>query len=149
MQMNADAAGRLSIALERLVRSLRTAAVDEALSPSAAAVLSRLDADGPDGITGLARAERVSQPSMTQLVARLVADDLVAREPSIQDRRSVVVSLTPAGRLALDERRQRRAARLLDALERLDAQARDDVASSLTAIEHLAGVLAQTPGRTR
>jgi len=136
----ADAA-RLSLNLERFVRALRTHIADEPISQSAAAVLSRLDADGPSGVTELARAERVSQPAMTQLVSRLRADGLVARRTAEEDRRAVRVSLTDEGLAALERRRATRAEKVEVALRSLSGAEQRSLLASLPALEHLAAVL--------
>lgn len=132
----ADAA-RLSLMIEHLVRAIRPLATDDTLSQAAAAVLSRLDTSGPSGVTDLARAEHVSQPAMTQLVARLHDDGLVARTPSPADRRSVVVSLTDAGRVALATRRARRTGFIADSLSELDDREQRDIIAALPAFERL------------
>lgn len=100
-------------------------------------MLSRLDTSGPSGVTGLARAERVTQPAMTQLIARLHNEGLVSRAADQHDRRSVVVSLTDAGRTALEHRRARRAAHVAQALGELDPDERHAVCLALGAMEHL------------
>jgi len=54
----------------------------------------------------LARVLRVKPAHMTKLVQRLVADGLVRRKVPPQDRRSVHLTLTPAGRTHLDVHRE-------------------------------------------
>lgn len=56
----------------------------------------------PDGLTmgELSRRLMVSSGNVTGITERLVAEGLVAREPSPTDRRAFVVKLTPAGRRA-------------------------------------------------
>lgn len=56
----------------------------------------------PDGLTmgELSRRLMVSNGNVTGITERLVAEGLVAREPSPSDRRAFVVKLTPAGRRA-------------------------------------------------
>ncbi len=130
-------AARLSLLIEQLVRAIRPLATDDALSQAAAAVLSRLDATGPGGVTDLARAEGVSQPAMTQLVARLHDDGLVSRTPSPTDRRSVIVTLTDAGRAALATRRARRTEFITDSLMELDGNEQRVIVAALPALDRL------------
>ena len=52
--------------------------------------------------TGLARATGLSSGAMTNRVDKLEARGLVSRRPDEQDRRGVVVSLTPRGRRKID-----------------------------------------------
>jgi len=49
-------------------------------------------------MTELSRMLIVSNGNVTGIIDRLVADRLVARQPSPEDRRSVLVRLTPKGR---------------------------------------------------
>jgi DNA-binding MarR family transcriptional regulator len=62
---------------------------------------------GPRRITELAELERLAQPTMTLLVKRLEQQDLVNRERQADDGRVVLVSLTDAGSLALEDYRAR------------------------------------------
>jgi DNA-binding MarR family transcriptional regulator len=66
---------------------------------------------GPRRITELAELERLKQPTMTVLVQRLEQQGLVSRERHADDGRVVLVNLTEAGGVALqDYRAQARAA---------------------------------------
>lgn len=134
-------AERLSLELERVVRALRALIADDPLSPSAAAVLSRIDTDGPTGVTALARAEHVSQPAMTQLVSRLHADGLITRGTADGDRRAVRVSLTVAGAAALENRRRIRAGRVDEALRSLGGDRAQSLVDALPALGALTAAL--------
>ncbi|MEU5085267.1 MarR family winged helix-turn-helix transcriptional regulator [Streptomyces sp. NPDC021356] len=89
------------------------------LSLTAAATLARLERDGPARLTALAAAEGVTQPSMTQLVQRLRAQDLVARVGDPDDGRVSLITLTATGRAVLAARRKARDARLAQLLAAL------------------------------
>src|SRR4051812_39532228 len=92
---------------------LRTATPDRGgLSLTAASALGRLQRHGPARLTELAAAEGITQPSMTALVTRLVAQGLVERGSDPRDGRAVVLELTPAGADLLARRRATRTARL-------------------------------------
>lgn len=56
--------------------------------------------------TELAKAAKVEQPTMAQLLARMERDGLIRREPDPRDRRSSLVSLTDAARERLPAGRQ-------------------------------------------
>ena len=58
-----------------------------------------------DGLTQaeLARRQRVEAPSMSGMVDRLVRAGYVTREPHPEDRRSVCVFITDAGREIVDQ----------------------------------------------
>lgn len=52
----------------------------------------------PQTVRGLAGALAIPRPSVTRSADRLCADGLLQREPDPEDRRSVLLCLTPAGR---------------------------------------------------
>ena len=137
--MDAD---RRSLAerLDDAVVGLRRLTLDrQELSLTAASALSTLRRAGPCRLTELARAEGVSQPSMTALAGRLTRAGLVQRATDPTDGRAVLLALTPAGAELLDRRRAARAARLAGPLDDL---ADDDVAriaEALPALARLAG----------
>ncbi|MEV0200408.1 MarR family winged helix-turn-helix transcriptional regulator [Nonomuraea sp. NPDC050691] len=68
------------------------------LHPGHEAVLLLLDANGPQTQKQLATGAGCEPPSITLMVRKLEAAGLVARHPSAQDARAVVVTLTDAGR---------------------------------------------------
>jgi DNA-binding MarR family transcriptional regulator len=106
----------------------------EGFSRTAAATLTRLANSGPTRLTELAVAEEVSQPSMSGLAARLVDQGLVHRGSDPQDARVVLLSLTPAGKDLVAQRREARAQRLAEALSGLTE---DDVARITAAVPAL------------
>lgn len=59
--------------------------------------LSILSTDGPSRIGQLARAARVTQPSMTKVVQQLVEDALVERIDDPEDSRASLVTVTALG----------------------------------------------------
>ncbi|BCT74550.1 MarR family transcriptional regulator [Sinomonas cyclohexanicum] len=129
--------GRFSVLLERLVRRLRTVYAVGQISQSAASTLARLRDEGPLRITELAHAEGVSQPAMTQLVARLEGEGLLTRRVPEGDRRSVLVDVTRAGRDVLDGRRAQRVEFLEDLLAGMAPADRAAIAAALPALERL------------
>jgi DNA-binding MarR family transcriptional regulator len=115
------------------------------LSRTAVATLVRLHRSGPTRLTELAAAERVTQPSMSTLVARLVEQGLVCRGGDPHDARVVVLDLTPAGADLLTRRRADRADRLARALADLPAADALRIAEALPALAHLADALRRSP----
>jgi DNA-binding MarR family transcriptional regulator len=107
------------------------------VSRSAAATLARLREDGPQRVTALAASESVSQPAMSCLVQRLERDALVAREGDPDDARAARISITAAGRHALDARARVRAESLAPRLARLDDEQRAALAAALPALDAL------------
>jgi DNA-binding MarR family transcriptional regulator len=102
------------------------------LSRTEAGLLGTL-LDGPRRITELAETEAVAQPTMTQLVDKLQARGLVARERSPQDGRVVLVTATDAGRAELAAVRDQYRALLRDVVGELsDAELETLVEASET-----------------
>ena len=64
--------------------------------------LSILSTDGPLRVGDLARAGRVSQPSMTKLLHQLVEDELVQRIADVEDSRAWLIAIGPKGTAALE-----------------------------------------------
>lgn len=108
------------------------------LSRTAASVLSRVRDEGAQRVGDLAASESVAQPSMTTLVARLVGQGFVTRDPDPQDARAVRVTLTAAGREALARRSARRAAAMEARLRHLSPAERRRLADALPVLERLA-----------
>jgi DNA-binding MarR family transcriptional regulator len=119
--------------LTRLLRG-RTGA---GLSVTALSTLRRV-ADGEAcRITELAAAEAVAQPSMTALVGRLEARELVRREADPADRRAVRVAITEAGAQQLAAVRMARAELLGERIAGLDESSRAALAAVLPVLDSL------------
>ena len=114
---------RLRHVIARTARRLRQEAGEE-LSPSQAAALATIDRHGPLTPSELAVRERIQRPTATRLIARLEETGFVDRTPDPADRRSCVVSLTPAGSELLGRVRIRKDAYLSRRLRDLDADER-------------------------
>jgi DNA-binding MarR family transcriptional regulator len=127
----------VAAALERLMGLFRWMSPPSGLSLTAAATLATLERSGPCRITSLATREGVTQPAMTQLIARLQGDGLVTRHPDPADGRVVQVGITDGGRALLRRRRAVRADRLAVLLDRLSPQQRAALAAALPAIDVL------------
>ena len=133
----------LAEGLDQLVTLLPRLTPRGGLSLVAASTLATLERQGPSRVTELAEAQSVTQPAMTGLVGRLVAQELVERSPDPDDRRGVLVALTGAGRALLTARRRERADALAVLLDDLDAADRAALAAALPALTRLV-----TRGRT-
>ena len=119
----ADLAVRLRLVIARTARRLRQQAGEE-LSPSQATALATIDRHGPLTPSELAVRERIQRPTATRVIARLEEAGFVDRTPDPLDRRSCVVSLTPAGGELLNRVRTRKDAYLARRLRDLDADER-------------------------
>lgn len=122
----------------------RLAQDDRALGLSAPrlSALSVLVFGGPRTIGSLAAAEGVTPPTMTRLVAGMVAEGLVERLPDESDRRVVRVSASGSGRSLLLSGRDRRAATLTAMIGPRTAKERRRLAAAAEIIE---GMLADPP----
>jgi DNA-binding MarR family transcriptional regulator len=107
-------ASELREVLGRLVRRLRA---EHRFPLTHGAVLGELDRYGPQGVSDLAKVERVRPQSMAQTVSELEADGLVERRPDPVDRRRALVQLTKQGRAALHADRRAREGWLAQAIE--------------------------------
>jgi DNA-binding MarR family transcriptional regulator len=94
--------------LGKLVRRLRDQTGTDDFSPSQAAVVLRLERDGPATRSHLARAEAMRPQSMSAVIAALQAAGLVRGAPDPHDARQTLLSLTPRCRSLLHKRREAR-----------------------------------------
>jgi DNA-binding MarR family transcriptional regulator len=137
----AELASRLRLAVTRLARRLRREA-EAGISPSMLSALSSAERQGPLTMRDLCAAEQVQPPTMTRIVAALVAAGLVVREADAEDGRVTWVKVTPDGRKLLERSRRRKEAFLARALRALDArdvatlQAAADVLERFTEAPH-------------
>ena len=132
-----ELATRLRHVLARSARRLRQEAGTD-LSPSLSAALATVERHGPLTPSELATRERVQRPTITRVVVRLEEAGLVTRAADPADRRSALITVTPAGRALLAAARTRKDAFLS---ERLDALAPEDRATLERAAALLEGML--------
>ena len=110
-----------------------------------ARLLALVEELGPVRISALAAADHCSQPTMTTLLHRLEAAGWAERVVDPADARASLISLTTAGRAALDRVRQARLAALSPAFNQLDAGA---LARLQDAVDALDDLLARASGDT-
>jgi DNA-binding MarR family transcriptional regulator len=128
---------------ERLYEGLRRLTPRDGLSLTAASTLRRLARSGPQRLCDLFGPERVTQPAMTQLVTRLEREGLARRGSDPADGRAVLVSITEAGRDAVERRRTGNAIALAECLDRLGADDRAAILDALPAMERLGALIAE------
>jgi DNA-binding MarR family transcriptional regulator len=131
-------AAGVAAVMERLIGLFRSLSPASGLSLTAAATLATLERSGPARLTGLAAREGVTQPAMTQLIARLQDAGLVDRAADPADGRVVQVRITADGKAMLARRRAVRAERLAGLLERISPDERTALAAALPAMDALA-----------
>ena len=134
--VDTDLATRLRLAITRTARRLRQEA-GGALSPSQGAALAVIERFGPMTPSELAVRERIQRPTVTRLLARLEAAGLVLRATDPADRRSSLVSISPAGAALLAELRTRKDAFLSERLESLSEEDRATLARAAELLEDL------------
>lgn len=127
----------LAMALEELGSLVRRLTPRQDLSLTTLSMLARLAMSGPARITQLAAQEKVSQPTMTQLVTRLERQGLARRRGEIDDGRVVKVHITREGRQLLVRRRNQRAARIAALLGQLPSKDEAAITAALPALRRL------------
>jgi DNA-binding MarR family transcriptional regulator len=127
----------LGDSIARLNSRLRRDIVEAGVSLARARTLATLDREGARRLTDLASLEQVAQPTMSALIGRLEADGLVSRSGHESDGRTVVVSITDAGRDCLARLIERRSHSLKHALARLPPKDRDAISAAMPALSHL------------
>jgi DNA-binding MarR family transcriptional regulator len=134
----ATAARDLRVVFSRLRRRLRDLAIDDDLTPSQTAALTRLWKEGASSASALADAERVRPQSMATIVAALEQRGLIARTPDSEDGRRQVISLTDEGRRRTESDRQVREEWLARAIqERYSERERRVILDALSLLERL------------
>ena len=96
--------------------------------------MATIDCHGPLTPSELAAREKIQRPTATRVLSRLEEAGLVTRTPDPDDRRSSLVSITPAGRVLLDTVRDRKDLYLAQRLDRLSPE-------DLAALDRAAGIL--------
>ena len=121
--------------LRRIVHAVRVAtrASEREFGVSTAQlfVLRQLSLAPGQSMTELATRTRTTQSSISEVVARLVHRELVAREPGKQDRRRAELSLTKTGRALLARAPETIQEQLLRGFEQLDEGSRKALADHL------------------
>jgi DNA-binding MarR family transcriptional regulator len=136
MLTTAPLADRLRVSIGRLARRLRQQSLG-GLTPSQTSVLSTLDRHGEMSMSRLADHERISKPSATGIVGRLVERGLVERSKDPSDRRSAIVAITVDGRRTLEDRRRERTAYLTRRIEALDVEDREILDKAAALLEQM------------
>lgn len=117
-------ANDLSLAVVRLARQLRFRRPDSPVSLTQLSALATLAKDGPMTPGALATRERVRPPSMTRVIASLVELGLVERSSHPDDRRQVLVAVSPAGEELFEAERRAGMEWLQGRLEKLKQEDR-------------------------
>ncbi|KQO62975.1 MarR family winged helix-turn-helix transcriptional regulator [Curtobacterium sp. Leaf261] len=128
-----DTIETLLVAVNRLIRRAAQAS-GNATSSAVWRTLGILDADGTMRIGELATASRVSQPTITKLVAGMIADGLVDRAADPDDSRVGLIAITDAGHDAIAAWRATLAREVGPLFDDLDASEWDTLHAAATLI---------------
>jgi DNA-binding MarR family transcriptional regulator len=137
----AGLASHLRLSVFRASRTLRRES-QAGISPTLLAALSTIERHGPMTAGDLASHEQVRKPTVTRILAALVAEGLAERTPDSVDRRVSWVQLTPSGRGLMRNVRRRTDRYLAERLKRLDVA---ELATLERAAEILGRVTEQQP----
>jgi DNA-binding MarR family transcriptional regulator len=142
---------RSEITLQLLVRAtalsrLAAKQVSSELTRTEASMMNSLTTEARR-ITDLADIEGLAQPTTTLLVNRLEQRGWVRRERQNHDGRVVMVSLTSAGSVVLEDYRSRFSEALLSAL--VEVATEEEIDSLISATETLEALIVALQGRRR
>jgi len=135
-----EVADRLHSAAIHLLRRVRRVDGETGLTAARLSALSVLVFGGPTTLGRLAQAEQVSAPTMSRLVSALEDEGLARREPHAEDGRSVVVTASARGRVALERGRERRIAALADLLDGLSDAELETLVVAAALVERVSGL---------
>src|SRR5580693_4428145 len=129
-----------------LIRRLRSTASPGDLTWSQESALLRLETGGPQTISQLARAEGTRSQSMGAIVASLEAQGLVDRAADPADGRQSVITVSDAGRRALDDARAIKQDWLAERLTgELNQHEQDIVAQAVPLLQRIVDLTADDP----
>ncbi|MGI8882011.1 MAG: MarR family winged helix-turn-helix transcriptional regulator [Jatrophihabitans sp.] len=98
---------------------------------------------GPVRVGELADTLRLAPSTASELLSRLVREELLGRATDKDDRRAATVRLTAGGRRELDRWRRAHEQRLAEALDRLSATQRRTLGNAVPALRALAIALGE------
>jgi DNA-binding MarR family transcriptional regulator len=142
----AATAAQLRSVIVALIRRLRSTAGPGDLTWSQEAALLRLETGGPQSISQLARAEGTRSQSMGAIVASLEAQGLVDRAADPADGRQSVITVSDAGRRALDDARAEKQDWLAERLTgELNQHEQDIVAQAVPLLQRIIDLTPEIP----
>ena len=103
-------------------------------------ILKCLEREGPHHLTEISATLNVKKNTLSELLDRMVRDDLVDRTQAPDDRRMTILGITAAGRAAIREFEKGLMANIVGFLETLEEDDRRDL---VRAIESLIRILAR------
>jgi DNA-binding MarR family transcriptional regulator len=124
--------------ISRMIKILRRETRNDAqLSLTERATLGLLYPDNRMAPSDLARSEKVTAQSMSQVVNYLTELNYIEKTPSGDDKRKVLLSLTDAGRTYIEQLRKDKQEWLAGALQKITPQEKATLAEALKIIDKL------------
>ncbi|MCA1838888.1 MAG: MarR family winged helix-turn-helix transcriptional regulator [Actinomycetota bacterium] len=135
-QVDPDLVSGLRLILMRLARRLRQQAEGE-VTPSMLSALSSIERQGPLTLGDLAAVERISAPTMTTIISRLLEAGLIVKQVDANDRRFARVGLSPEGKRYVTKSRSRKDAYLAHRLAGLTPEQLKVLGQAVTILESI------------
>lgn len=105
---NNELATRLRVAISRLLKIMkREVKHDELFSITERSTLSLISQTPQILPSELARIEKVTSQSMSQIINKLFENGLIRKTPSTKDKRKVFISITPKGQEFIELKRNK------------------------------------------
>ena len=142
----AAVAAQLRAVTVGLIRRLRSTASPGDLTWSQESALLRLETGGPQTISQLARAEGTRSQSMGAIVAGLEAQGLADRAADARDGRQSIITVSDAGRRALDDARAVKQDWLAERLtDELNQHEQDILAQAVPLLQRIVDLTPEDP----
>jgi DNA-binding MarR family transcriptional regulator len=123
-----EVAAALRTVIHRLVKLLRRETHEKGpFSLTERSVMGSLYQLGDQPPSTLAQLEKVTSQSMSQIISHLDEAGMIRKTPSGEDKRKVLLSLSPAGRAYVEDARDRKQEWLAHALQKKVSPAEKDV----------------------
>ena len=106
-------------------------------SPAQLELLRLVGDTGPTTTTQIAARLSLARPTVSNLVKNLTQADMLTRELSPTDYRSVLIDLSPSGRQRLEAASEQRLAVLQEAIDTLTDDQRANLVAALPALRHV------------
>ena len=134
-----EIAGNLRTVLHRVIKLLRRETRNDAqLSLTERSTLGMLYNQGELLPSDIARMEKVTTQSVSQVVNHLFELDYIYKNPSTEDKRKVLLSLTPAGKAYVEQLQKDKQEWLAHALhEKVTAEEKEQIVAALKVLTKL------------
>ena len=135
---SAELAARLRQAVTRMNRRLRATSLGE-ISPAQASMLATIEMLDAPSLGELAAAEQIQPPSVTRPVKGLQESGHIVQKTDENDRRTTRVAISPQGKRALNEIRDRKTQFLNSKLSDLSTKELHKAEEMVALLERLLG----------